>query len=81
MHRSQSVSYINKRFKKLFQDIYNHKKCSNEKLDARTLLDPLDKITGGVYKEVKLDNSYIPQSNIGHERRINNIIIIVKIFP
>ena len=58
LHRSQSVSYINKRFKKLFQDIYNHKKCSNEKLDARTLLDPLDKITGGVYKEVKLDNSF-----------------------
>ena len=56
LHKNQSVSYINRRFKKLFQEIFNNKKISNEKIDARTLLDPLDKITGGSYKEVKLDN-------------------------
>ena len=56
MQKSQSVSYINRKFKKLFRDIFDTKKFSNEKLDARTLLDPLDKIAGGTYKEVKLDN-------------------------
>ena len=55
--KSQSRSYINRKFKKLFQNIFDNKKYSNEKLDARTLLDPLDKITGGSYKEVKLDNA------------------------
>ena len=55
--KSQSPSYINRKFKKLFQNIFDNKKYSNEKLDARTLLDPLDKITGGSYKEVKLDNA------------------------
>ena len=56
MERSQSVSYINRKFRRLFQNIFDNKKFSNEKLDARTLLDPLDKITGGTYKEIKLDN-------------------------
>ena len=56
MQKSQSVSYINRKFKKLFRDIFDNKKFSNEKLDVRTLLDPLDKIAGGSYKEVKLDN-------------------------
>ena len=56
MEKSQSVSYINRKFRKLFQNIFDNKKFSNEKLDARTLLDPLEKITGGSYKEVKLDN-------------------------
>ena len=56
MEKSQSVSYINRKFRKLFQNVFDNKKFSNEKLDARTLLDPLDKITGGSYKEVKLDN-------------------------
>ena len=57
MEKSKSASYINKKFRKLFQNIFDNKKYSNEKLDARTLLDPLDKITGGSYKEVKLDNN------------------------
>ena len=56
MKKSQSLSNINRRFKRLFQKIFDNKKCSNEKLDTRTLLDPLEKITGGAYKEVKLDN-------------------------
>ena len=56
MEKSQSASYINRKFKKLFQKIFDNKKFSNEKLDTRTLLDPLEKITGGAYKEVKLDN-------------------------
>ena len=56
MEKSQSISYINRKFRKLFQNIFDNKKFSNEKLDARTLLDPLEKITGGSYKEVKLDN-------------------------
>ena len=56
LQKSQSVSVINRKFKRLFRNIFANKKFSNEKLDARTLLDPLDKITGGSYKEVKLDN-------------------------
>ena len=56
MEKSQSVSYINRRFRKLFQNIFDNKKYTNEKLDARALLDPLEKISGGAYKEVKLDN-------------------------
>ena len=57
MQKNLSVSYIKRRFKKLFQNIFENKKFSNEKLDARTILDPLEKITGGGYKEVKLDNN------------------------
>ena len=56
IQKNQSVSYINRRFRKLFQNIFDNKKYTNEKLDARALLDPLDKISGGAYKEVKLDN-------------------------
>ena len=56
MKRIQSASYINRQFRKIFHSIYDNKKFSNEKLDARTLLDPLEKITGGTYKEVKIDN-------------------------
>lgn len=57
MQKNLSVSYIKKRFKKLFRNIFENKKFSNEKLDARTILDPLEKIAGGGYKEVKLDNN------------------------
>ena len=57
MEKNLSVSYIKRRFKKLFQNIFENKKFSNEKLDARTILDPLEKITGGGYKEVRLDNN------------------------
>lgn len=57
MQKNLSVSYIKRRFKKLFQNIFKNKKFSNEKLDTRTILDPLEKITGGGYKEVKLDNN------------------------
>ena len=55
--KNLSVSYIKRKFKKLFKNIFEIKKTSNEKLDARTLLDPLEKISGGIYKEVKLDNN------------------------
>jgi len=63
MQKNLSVSYIKKRFKKLFENIFQNKKYSNERLDARTILDPLEKIAGGGYKEVKLDN--IINKNIG----------------
>ena len=56
LQKSQSVFVINRKFKKLFRTIFDNKKFSNEKLDVMTLLDPLDKIAGGSYIEVKLDN-------------------------
>ena len=52
-----SVSSINHRFQTLFQKIFNNKRFSNEKLDARTIMDPLEKILKGGYKEIKMDNT------------------------
>jgi len=55
--RSRSVAYINRKFKTLFHKIFHYKKFSNEKLDARTIMDPLEKIIKGDYREVRLDNT------------------------
>lgn len=52
-----SVSSINHRFQTLFQKIFHNKRFSNEKLDARTIMDPLEKILKGGYKEIKMDNT------------------------
>ncbi len=59
LSKSTSVFNINRRFKSLFHKIFQNKKYSSQKLDARTIMDPLDKIVQGDYKEVKLDNSAI----------------------
>lgn len=53
-----SVANINRKFRLLFQKIFKNKKYSNDKLDARTIMDPLDKIIKGGYKEVRLDNNF-----------------------
>ena len=55
--KSQSVESVNRRFQTLFKKIFHNKKFSNEKLDVRTIMDPLDKIIKGSYKEIKLDNT------------------------
>ena len=82
MEKSQSVSYINRKFRTIFQTIFDNKKFSNEKLDARTLLDPLEKITGGAYKEVKLDN--IINNKVGQriwiKKSTSNIVSYGKSF-
>ena len=57
LQKSQSVASVNRKFQTLFQQIFHNKRFSNEKLDARTIMDPLDKIVKGSYKEVKLDNN------------------------
>ena len=54
--KCRSANYINKKFKKLFQEVYENKKYSNQKIDARQLLEPLEEYCG-LYKEVKLDNN------------------------
>ena len=54
---SITVHDINRKFNILFRRVFNNKQFSNEKLDARTIIEPLNKITKGNYKEVKLDNT------------------------
>ena len=54
--KCKSANYINKKFRKLFQKMYKTKKYSNEKMDARKIMEPLEEICGG-YKEIKLDNT------------------------
>ena len=56
LQKSQSVASVNRKFQTLFKKVFHNKRFSNEKLDARTIMDPLDKIVKGSYKEVKLDN-------------------------
>ena len=56
LQKSQSVASVNRKFQTLFQKIFHNKRFSNEKLDARTIMDPLDKFVKGSYKEIKLDN-------------------------
>ena len=55
--KCKSASYINKKFRKLFREMYKTKKYSNEKIDARKIMEPLEEICGG-YKEIKLDNTF-----------------------
>lgn len=57
MNKNLSVSSVNRKFQTLFQKIFHNKRFSNEKLDARTIMDPLDKIIKGAYKEVRMDNN------------------------
>jgi hypothetical protein len=56
LQKNQSVANVNRKFQTLFQKIFHNKRFSNEKLDARTIMDPLDKFVKGSYKEIKLDN-------------------------
>ena len=56
LQKNQSVVSMNKKFHTLFQKIFHNKKYSNDKFDARTIMDPLDKIAKGSYKEIKMDN-------------------------
>ena len=55
--RSRNVAYINRKFKTLFQKIFRNKQFSNEKLDARRIMDPLEEIIKGGYREIRLDNT------------------------
>ena len=52
----KSSNYIKRKFTKLFQNVIENKKYSNQKIDARVLLEPLEEFNG-LYKEIKLDNS------------------------
>ena len=64
IQNNNSVANINRKFRVLFQKIFHNKKYSNDKLDARTIMDPLDKIIKGGYKEIRLDNNF--NQTLGH---------------
>ena len=55
LEKCKSANYINRKFRKIFQKIFENKKYSNEKVDTRHLLEPLEEFCG-LYKEIKLDN-------------------------
>ena len=55
LEKLKSTNYINRKFTKLYQNVIENKKYSNQKIDARILLEPLKEFCG-VYKEIKLDN-------------------------
>ena len=56
LQKSQSLGSINRKFKNIFQKIFENKELSNEKFDPRLYIHPFDNIVKGAYKEIKLDN-------------------------